>query len=149
MAWVGTDLNSLKQRFWHDCKQSPFSPIDWNLLQDRLHAVIDYQKDQISFHNSYLTICWVNLEVFPTLGTRYGLISGIKALFSNSQIGQQTSMTTRSIQIQVELSEWATGYFMHWCSEATSAAWTVCSEATSAALTLRQCSEATAIALTV
>ena len=93
VARVGPDLNSLKQRFWHDCKQPPFSPIDWNVLQDCLHAVIDYQKDQISFHNSFLTICWVNLEVFPTLGTRYGLISGIKALFSNSQIGQQTFMT--------------------------------------------------------
>ena len=57
------------------------------------HAVIDYQKDQISFHNSYLTIWWVNLEVFRTLGTRYGLISGTKAVFSNLQIGQQTFMT--------------------------------------------------------
>ena len=57
------------------------------------HAVIDYQKDQISFHNSYLTICWLNLEVFPALGTRYGLISGTKAVFSNSQIGQQAFMS--------------------------------------------------------
>ena len=63
------------------------------MLQDRFHAVIDYQKDKISVHNSYLTICWVDLEVFLTLGTCYGLISGIKAVFSNSQIGQQTFMT--------------------------------------------------------
>ena len=55
--------------------------------------MIDYQKDQILFHNSYLTICWMNLEVFLTLATRYGLISGIKPVFSNSQIGQQTFMT--------------------------------------------------------
>ena len=63
------------------------------MLQDRLHAVIDYQKDLISFHNSYLKISWVNLGFFPTLGTHYGLISGIKSVFSNSQIGQQTFMT--------------------------------------------------------
>ena len=78
------------------------------------HAMIDYQKDQISFHNSYLTICWVNLEVFPTLGTRYGLISGTKAVFPIRKLGNRLSWPTRSIQIQVELSEWPTGYFMHW-----------------------------------
>ena len=54
-----------------------FSPIDWNVLQGRLYAANDYRKDQISFHNSHLTFCWVNLKVFPTLaclGTRYCLI---------------------------------------------------------------------------
>ena len=122
VARVGPDLNSLKQRLWHDCKQPPFSPIDWNVLQDCLHAVIDNQKDQISFHNSYLTICWVNLEVFPTLGTRYGLISGIKALFPIRKLGNRLSWPTRSNQIQVELSEWATGYFMHWSSSKTAEA---------------------------
>ena len=32
VAWVWTDLNHLKQHFWHDCQQPPFSPIDWNVL---------------------------------------------------------------------------------------------------------------------
>ena len=32
VAWVWTDLNRLKQHFWHDCKQPPFSPIDWTVL---------------------------------------------------------------------------------------------------------------------
>ena len=77
------------------------------------HAEIDYQKDQMSFHNSYLAICWVNLEVFPTLGTLYSLISGTKAVFPIRKWGNRLSWPTRSIQIQVELSEWATGYFMH------------------------------------
>ena len=31
-----------------------------------------------SFHNSYLTFCWVNFKVFTTLGTRYCLISATR-----------------------------------------------------------------------
>ena len=34
VAWAWTDLNHLKQHFWHDYKQPPFLLIDWNVLQD-------------------------------------------------------------------------------------------------------------------
>ena len=38
----------------------------------------DHRKDQISSHNNYPTFCWVNLEVFLTLGTLYCLISATR-----------------------------------------------------------------------
>ena len=78
VAWVWTDLNRLKQHFWHDCKQPPFLPIDWNVLQDFFYAVTEHRKNQISSHNSYPTFCWVNLEDFLTLGTLYCLISATR-----------------------------------------------------------------------
>ena len=78
MAWVWTDLNRLKQHSWHDCKQPPFSFIDWNVLYDVFYAVTDHRQVQISSHNSHPTFCWVNLEDFLILGTLYCLISDIR-----------------------------------------------------------------------
>ena len=41
----------------------------------------------------------------------------LKLFFPIRKLGNRLSWPTRSIQIQVELSEWATGYFMHWLYE--------------------------------
>ena len=112
VAWVWPDLNNLKAVFLTWLQTTPpFSPIDWNVLQDRLHAVIDYQKDLISFHNSYLKISWVNLEVFPTLGTHYG-IKSVFFQFANwatdfhDQLAQSKSK-----------SNWASGRLAISCTE--------------------------------